>query len=494
MRVVSVIIRFTQLLALLPIGIGMSFAESFVELLNGLAQGQPWDFAEFAKRLAAFSSPTGLGVALIVGLEMLLRKGRATHARSLRFPEQPWLWEPMWAERRVRLSNRTGVALCLGALFVYGFVMVPTGLWMASQKAAAVVYTFLGVFGLFILALMRMVWLNRRWGRSELEILTLPGVIGGPFRGVVILSESLPEGTPFRVTLNCIRHRTYRMQPSGDTETVKDTIWQDQKILFAAPPADRPDAIAILCSFAIPFSCEPTTPDTITFSSTSGPQPDVRVSINWQLSVGMKDTLDPRQATFAVPVFRTEDSSPDYRDDAAVDAPYRESVDVDALLETLPLQREYSTTGQRLRFSMFRTRDLVLMLVFTVAISVGVWAIFRYVSMPISLFAGLIPVVLAVASYGALLQGLTWQADITITEKATTITAGYFWSRRRYEYPRGKWPTLECHEEMRRESGSTYCVRMVPAVGPPCDIVKRLDGKQNAVAVRDWLVKVLSAG
>src|SRR5215831_6103891 len=106
MRAVSIILRFVQLLALIPIGLGISNAGSFFELLNGLAQGQPWDFAEFAKRLAASSSPTGLGVGLIVGLELMLRHGRRTHARSLRFPEQPWLWKPMWAERRIRLSNR----------------------------------------------------------------------------------------------------------------------------------------------------------------------------------------------------------------------------------------------------------------------------------------------------------------------------------------------------------------------------------------------------
>src|SRR5262245_2814712 len=107
MRVVAVIIRFVQLLAIIPVALGISNAGSFFEILNSLAQGQPWDFAEFAKRLAAFSCPTGLGVALIVGLELILRQGRSAYARSLRFPEQPWLWKPMWAERRIRLSNRT---------------------------------------------------------------------------------------------------------------------------------------------------------------------------------------------------------------------------------------------------------------------------------------------------------------------------------------------------------------------------------------------------
>jgi hypothetical protein len=493
MRAVSIIIRFVQLLALVPIGLGLANAGSFVELLNGLARGQPWNFAEFAQRLAAVSSPTGLGVALIVGLEVMLRRGRVTHARSLRYPGQPWLWEPMWAERRVRLSNRTGVAVCLGALSVYGSVLVPVGLWMASHKAATAVSVFLGLLGAFLLALMRMMWLNRRWGRSELAILTLPGVIGGPFRGVVILSESFPERTPFRVTLKCVRQRTSRMRPSGATRSVTDTIWQDQKVLFASPPADRPDAVAVPWSFAIPFSCEPTSLDTITFSRSPGPQPGERVSIHWQLAVGMTDPLDPRQATFAVPVFRTESSSPAYQDDVAVDARYREPVDVDALLETLPLRRESSATGPRLRFAMFRTRDAVLLLAVTLAVSAGGWAIFRDVSMPIALFAGLLPVVLALAGYRALVQGLAWKADIEITARGTTVTAGYAGSRRRYEYPRGKWPPLECREELRRQSGSTYCVRLVPAMGPPRDIVRRLDGKQNAVAVRDWLVKLLAA-
>ena len=107
----------------------------------------------------------------------------------------------MWAERRIRLSNRTAVAVSIAALGVFGFVIVPVGLWMASQKLATPIYIFLGLIGALLLALMRLLWLNRRWGRSELEILTLPGVIGGPFRGTVILSESFPRKSWLRAAL-----------------------------------------------------------------------------------------------------------------------------------------------------------------------------------------------------------------------------------------------------------------------------------------------------
>jgi hypothetical protein len=491
MRAVSIIIRFVQLLAIMAVVLGISNAGSFFELLIGLAQGQPWDFAEFAKLFAAFLSPAGLGVGLIVGLELMLRQGRMTHARSLRFPEQPWLWKPMWAERRIRLTNRTPIAICLTALGIFGFVMVPVGLWMASHMPATPVSIFLGLTGLLVLALMRMTWLNRRFGRSELEILTLPGVIGGPFRGTVTIPESFPDGTTFRVTLKCICHRTSRMRPSGETHSVSDTIWQDQKILVKSLPMDRPNAVAIPCSFAIPFSCEPTSLNTITFSPAPDSHPGEDVSIHWQLSVGKKEMQDLRAATFDVPVFKTISSSPDYKEDVSVDAAHLERVDVDEVLESIPIQREYSASGERLRITLFRTRAFFLLLAFALAVSLGAWAIFYFMTMPLALFAGVIPGAMALISYWIMVMWLTWKAEIEITEDATTFTAGYIWSRRRYEFPRGKQPTLECHEEFRRESGNLYCVRLVPLGSPPCAIIKRLDSKQSAIAVRNWLVKQL---
>jgi len=512
MRAVFIITRFVQLLMIIPIGLGISFAGSFFQLLNGLAQGQPWDFAEFAERLAAFSSPTGLGVAMIGCLESMLRQERETHALPLRYPEQPWLWKPMWAERRIRLSNRKALAWRLGvlgdfrvvivpvglwgALGVFGFVIVPVGLWIASslaaQNAATLVYVFLGLMGTLLLALMRMAWLNRRWGRSELEILTLPGVIGGSFRGTVTLSEPLPEGTALRVTLKCIRHCHYRSRSSESESTSfsTDTIWQSQKILLTAQSMVRPDSVAVPCSFAIPSSCEPTSLTSITGRISPDSEGDSEW-FEWELSVRMKDTLDGRYVACEVPVFRTQSRSPDYQEDLAADAAYLEPVDVNALLASIPMQHTFSASGERLRFSFMRKRDFFLFLAFTLALSLGLWAIFRYVSMPLAFFAGFLPGALAFSCYWTLVKGLTWKADIEITADKTTFTAGYIWSRRRYEFLRGQRVPLECRAEYYREDKSVYCVSLVPLLGRPCDIVKRLDGEQDAVAMRDWLVKLL---
>src|SRR5262249_10933816 len=195
-------------------------------------------------------------------------------------------------------------------------------------------------------------------------------------------------------------------------------------ILVTAPSMGQSNGVAIPCSFAIPYSSEPTSLDTIGFSSSPDADPDEHISIYWQLSVGMKDPADVRQVTFEVPVFRTEISSPNYQEDVAVDAPFLESVDVNALLESLPIQCEDSASGKRLRISMMRTRDFLWLLLFTLAVTLGVWAIFYYMSLPGALFAALIPVVLALACYKTLVEALTWKADIEITPKGTTFTAG----------------------------------------------------------------------
>jgi hypothetical protein len=490
MRAVYIIGRFVQLSMLIPVGLGIGNAGSFFELLNGIAHGQPWDFAKFAERFALFSSPTGLGVAVIVLLELVARNDRQTRALTLRHPEEPWLWKPQWAARRIRLSNRKFVASFGAVLGVFCFVIVPLGLWiatLAAAEAAKVVYVVLGVVGTILMLVTRGAWLNRRWGTSELELLTLPGVIGGSFRGIVTLSQALPVGTALRVTLKCLRLSS-STNSSGDTSLQESTDWQSQKILLTAQSMLRSNSVAVPCSFAIPKECEPTTVESKTGSEGESD------SIQWVLSVGMKDTLDPRHVVFEVPVFQTKGRPPDDQEDLAADAAYLEPVDVNALLASIPLERKSTASGERLRFSFMRPRDFVLFLAFTLAISLGVWAIFRYLSMPLAAAAALLPGVLAIACCVALVKAVTWRSEIEIAPRTTTFTAGYIWSRRRFEYLTGQKVPLECRAVQYREDRSVYCISLmspVPGSGPLCDIVKRLDGEQNAVALRDWLVTLI---
>jgi hypothetical protein len=196
----TIVIRFAQLLALILVGMGIANAPSFVELLNGLVHGRRWDFEQFAQRLAFFSSPIGLGVALIVGLEAFLRSRPTSDTRSLENPDEPWLSNPMRAERRVRFSDRRTIVRDLEVFLVYTFVAWPLGLWLGVPSAPELVYTVLGVIGVAVLANLAADWVNRRWDLASSEGPGQVGAHGQAERGrdPLLLRHSLFVPADFR--------------------------------------------------------------------------------------------------------------------------------------------------------------------------------------------------------------------------------------------------------------------------------------------------------
>ncbi len=492
--IVVLIIRFVQLIAVLAVWAGSTNVPWLVDYLQSIANGQPWEQGEMAKRTLCVTGPIVAGAWAAVGLQYLLQHGRMLHARSLRYPDEPWMWRPEWAERRIRLSNRTAVIVCAVAFALYFAIVVPAGFWMASIKLATGIYWFVGIFGAILLAFARQRWLNRRWGRSELSISTLPGVIGGPFAGIFTIGEAFPDGTPFRVTLRCVEHRVSRVRRRSKHSHTNETIlWQSQKVLSRSLAADRPGATALPCYFAIPYDYPPTS----SLSNSGGNGVDFgrgrRVTIRWELSVRPKEEADVRQATFEVPVFKTAQSSPNYREDETIDRPFLEPVDAEALLARHPYRLDVTAAGERHTFSTFHLGMFCGVLAFTLAVAAGTWAIFTYVDWPVSGFAALIPVALAVAGVIALVEMLSWQATIVISAEGVVIAAGHFWSRPAIEYPPGAAVPLDCVEELRRDAVSAWCVRLVPEGAMPRRLVCRLDGKQEAVAVRNWLTRKMTS-
>jgi len=485
--------RFVQVIAALAIWLGLTFASALFEYLSGIAGGQPWEMGELSMRVARFSAPITIGGFIFVGLQLCLRHGRILHERSLRYPDQPWMWRPEWAERRIRLSNRTSIFVCAAAFTLYFFVVVPVGFWMASIKLATGIYWFVGICGAVLLAFARLAWMNRRWGASDLAISTLPGVIGGPFAGIVTISEAFPEGTPFRVTLRCVLRRTTRARNGETSHSYETTLWQAQKVVSRSIAADRPKATSLPCYFAVPYECSPTGDRDGLPIAFLGTGEAGRQVIRWELCVAPKDEADVRKATFEVPVFKTAQSSPDYREDESIDRPFLEPVNVEALLERIAYDRIETASGERHVFSLFQLGPFFGLLAFTMAIGLGTWAIFKYVDFPISAFAGLIPGALTIMGIVVLIEMLSWKAKILIQPDGVVIVAGALWSRRTYQFPRGATVTLECAEEYRREAGSAWCVRLSLTDEKPCPVVKRLDGKQEAVAIRDWLERRIKA-
>lgn len=488
--VVTIVFRFLQTIGLLAILTGLGNVPEAVERFDAARNGEAWRIGDLAGAFAKVSGPVAIGLLFLVGFEAVLRMFKSLQARIDAHPNEPWLWQRDWAEKHIRLSNRGAAMFLCIAWAVFLLVIVPIGLAMADIKLSNGIYGFLGVFALILYAFGRYLWTNRQWNRSELRLATLPGVIGGPFAGVAILHERLPAGTPLRVIIKCERITRRSSRNSGGS-TFTETLWQSQKIFDRFIDPGVPGAIGLPFSFAIPFDCEPSkgvadSPSGWTVSTGNRTNRQIR----WSLVIAPKQSGDFRKAEFHIPVFRTAASVPDYRDDESAVAPFMEKPVAEDLLAKLPHRIEPIPGGTRIVFHSFEWRGFVATILFVLATSAALWALCIYAITPVALFFGLIPLALTGIGLWGLFEMLTWQARLDVHADAIEVEAGHRGFRKRFNLIRGG-KQLECAEDFRKEMGAWWRIQVDRGREGKVSIVRRLDGQQDAEAVRDWLVKLI---
>lgn len=490
--VLVLVVRFCQFIGILAVLTAATFLEPLFEKIADGWAGQPWDWGEIARLTACITGPTFLGLLMIVGLGALLSFDKQSEAGERAFPDEPWMWRPMWAAKHIRLSNRGGWIFLAIAWLFYLAVALPMGLAMAAIKLSTPIYVFLGAFALILFAITRISWINRKWNRSELKLGTLPGIIGGPFSGVVVLAEHFPQGTPFRVTLQCELMRSSTGRSGGGSHSHTETLWQQQRVVDRSIDAGRPDAIALPVYFAIPFDSEPTGFDTIRRGAWYAPGPRVRRTVRWWLSITPKDETDVRNAKFEVPVFKTAASSPDYREDESLVEPYLEKPAAESVLATIPHRIESIPGGRRICFHVCQWQACVFLVGLGAASAYGLWAAIWYARpLPLTAIAALLPGALLVIAVSSLFEMLFWGSRLDVYEDRVEASAGFTGYKRTVSWQRGRMPGLECVEDFRKASGSWWRIQVDVGAAGKATLVKRLDGRQDAESVRAWLQEQL---
>jgi len=224
-----------------------------------------------------------------------IRRRRADH------PEEPWLWREEWAERRIEhLESRAGLAIVWGFALLWNLVTLGSGALVQRQSGLANepgVVIFLVVFlavGLLLLTLAIKGTVRRaKYGRSVLELETLPGVLGGELRGVIRSPANLAPDAEVRLALDCVRviHRA----GGGGSSTSNHLEWRIDKTIVAAASGG-----AIPVSLEVPYDCPETTPE--------DPDAPARTHIRWSLKASASTPGVDYFARFEVPVFKTADS------------------------------------------------------------------------------------------------------------------------------------------------------------------------------------------
>ena len=469
------------------------------------------DLPTICGKLVAVTLPCIAGGLWIWFFQYFVDEERRLRLGLQTFPDEPWMINPMWAAKHIRRSNRSiiiGFSIALGS---YVLVALPYAVFTRTQSPPLLV----GAPALVMLLLARMYWLKRKWNQAELRLGTLPGIVGGPFSGVVILHEEFPPDTSFAVSLRCERLKerdsnavVYIDKSEGTTHW--SSVLHINKTL--KPP--QPGTTAIPVSFAIPFNSPSTTLKTPMGEST----------IRWKLSVTLKNSPDLGGCVFEVPVFKTAQSRPNYRFDEDEIAPYYESVDPLAVAIRTRSRRTTLPDGtERWDFSLFSLGGLLFFIGLTIIAALSLSAaLIWFRPWPITLFVGFFSAAfVAIGVYG-LIETVLWASSIVATRDELTIKSGIFGCRRTVAAPRDSRTKLECELDFRKGNGEWWCLYVQPPPQvlvkvngqvttryvtmaedadepddldtiptPRLKLVKRLDGRVEAEAFQAWLAEQL---
>jgi hypothetical protein len=207
-----------------------------------------------------------------------------------------------------------------------------------------------------------------RFGRCRVQMRTVPGVIGGHFRGEVLLPESFPSDTDVRMELICESTTTITRKGDKSDHLSIDRLWTRTHRVTANASLSHDGACALPFDFSIPYGLSDATDSKV--------EGDVRVDIDWTLRVFAKLKGPDLNMRFHVPVFRTAESDPSVKGE-----PENEK----------PLETFLNDTGQKRRVRMEFENGATTYICDALGLQAGVSfvpIIFGFVFLAAGLFAG----------------------------------------------------------------------------------------------------------
>lgn len=231
------------------IGMGLFFAGMSAKNLDNPNFKNPWIGIIFGLVFAGFGA-----LIFAAGLQSGRTQKRVNAIRAAN-PDSPWLWREDWAQSRANGASR------YSALGLWFFALV----WNAISWGAAFAvtknpqpnkwaYIVVGLFpavGIFLLVTAIVQTLRQlRFGRTFLQMQSLPAPLGGKLRGTIDVRLPYPLPHGINLSLTCLNRVT---SGSGKDRSTSDHIrWKDTTNLGSEYIMAGPTGSAIPVEFEIP--------------------------------------------------------------------------------------------------------------------------------------------------------------------------------------------------------------------------------------------------
>jgi hypothetical protein len=204
----------------------------------------------------------GAGWGLIVAAGLRLRKARKEAVLIQRYPNEPWKQRVEWSSSRIESSQR-GAAMgeiLLAVLWnVTTFpVLVIIPREVASGRYVALTFLVVPLAGVgFVYWAFVQLARAKRFGKTYLQLDTMPGRPGEQLRGHIYAPEALEEAANASLNLRC--ERQYQVSSTNrGTRTVTEVLWTSDSatpvIRGQTPTGDVMLAVALEIPAGLPDS------------------------------------------------------------------------------------------------------------------------------------------------------------------------------------------------------------------------------------------------
>jgi hypothetical protein len=338
-----------------------------------------WDTALFFLIFVVVFGGVGLGG--FIGVAFYHKRGKAVAVLQAAHPDEPWLQNPHWASGTIPANSKAGALAMWIFAIIWNAISLPVGFIVPQEFAdgnklalIGLLFPLVGV-GLLMAAIVATLrW--RKYGKMQLVLNPLPGVIGGTVRGAIQVPTVVQVEKHVELTLSC-----GKMVTTGSGKhrsTSRHVQWQGDRLVSPSELV-RTHQTLIPVEFTVPASCSPTDPDT---------------KIDWKLDVRAQTPGLDLAAQFELPVFQTAASDMSITEEAvALEELAQMPADAPPLLQRITFEERGSSQVEiHVPPLIVRAPSTVLGFLAFVAIwSVGLWAVFAFKApLPFRIIVGVV--------------------------------------------------------------------------------------------------------